>query len=35
MARTTTGFGGRTIEALPLDKVLEICRRYNAVREVK
>ena len=35
MARTTAGYGGRTIEALPLDKVLEICRRYNAVREVK
>jgi D-aminopeptidase len=35
MAKTTTGFGGRTIEALPIDRVLEICRKYNAVREVK
>ena len=35
MAKTTTGFGGRTIEALPLDKILEICRRYNAIREMK
>ncbi len=35
MATTTTGDGGRTVEALPVDKVLEICRKYNAVREVK
>ena len=35
MARTTTGEGGRTIEALPVDKVLEICRKYNVLREVK
>jgi D-aminopeptidase len=35
MANTTTGFGGRTIDALPIDKVLEICRKYNVLREVK
>lgn len=35
MARTTTGFGGRTVEALPVDRVLEICRKYNAIREGK
>jgi D-aminopeptidase len=35
MAKTTTGYGGRTVEALPIDKVLEICRKYNAIREVK
>ena len=35
MARTTTGEGGRTVEALPVDKVLEICRKYNVLREVK
>jgi D-aminopeptidase len=35
MAKTTTGSGGRTVEALPIDKVLEICRKYNAIREVK
>jgi D-aminopeptidase len=35
MARTTAGVGGRTVEALPVDRVLEICRKYGAVREVK
>jgi len=35
MATTTTGNAGRTIEALPVDKVLVICRRYNAIRETK
>jgi D-aminopeptidase len=35
MAKTTTGYGGRTVEALPLDRVLEICRRYNVLREMK
>ena len=34
MARTTTGNNGRTIEALPVDKVLMICRQYNVLREV-
>ncbi|NWG14359.1 MAG: P1 family peptidase [Acidobacteria bacterium] len=33
MARTTTGNEGHTVEALPVDKVLEICRKYNAVRK--
>jgi D-aminopeptidase len=31
MAKTTTG-NGHTVEALPLDRVLEICRRHNAVK---
>ncbi len=35
MAKTTTGEGGRTIEALPVDKVLEILRKHNLLREVK
>jgi D-aminopeptidase len=35
MAKTTTGPGGRKVEALPLDRVLEICRKYNALRVVK
>ena len=35
MAKTTTGFGGRTVEALPVDRVLEICRKYNVVQEAK
>jgi D-aminopeptidase len=35
MARTTTGYGGRIVEALPMDRVLEICRRYNVMREIK
>jgi len=30
-AQTTTG-RGRTIEALPLDKTLEILRRYRAIQ---
>ncbi len=30
-ARTTTG-NGHTVPALPVDKVLEICRRHNALR---
>ncbi len=35
MARTTTGAGGRTVQALPVERVLEICRKYKAVRETK
>jgi hypothetical protein len=35
MARTTTGAGGRKIEALTVDRVLEICRKYNVVRDTK
>jgi len=30
-AKTTTG-RGRTVEALPLDKTLEILRKYHAVK---
>jgi D-aminopeptidase len=32
MAKTTTGLQGRTIEALPLDKVLPIMKKYNRLR---
>ena len=35
MAKTTVGNGKRMVEALPVDRVLEICRKYNAVREDK
>ena len=35
MAKTTTGNGGRTVQALPVDRVLEICRKFNALRETK
>jgi D-aminopeptidase len=35
MAKTTSGNGGRMVEALPVDRVLEICRRYGAVRDAK
>jgi len=31
MAKTITGRGGRTVEALPVDRVIEILRRYNAL----
>ena len=30
-ATTTTGFGGHVVEALPVDRVLEILRRHNAL----
>jgi D-aminopeptidase len=35
MATSTTGVGGRTVESLPVERVLQICRKYNVVREVK
>jgi D-aminopeptidase len=35
MAQTTTGFGGRKVEATPIDKVLEICRRHQVLKEGK
>jgi D-aminopeptidase len=30
-ARTTTGFGGRTVKALPIDEVMSILRRRGAL----
>ena len=30
-ATTVTGFRGRTLEALPIDRVIEICRRYGVI----
>jgi D-aminopeptidase len=31
-AQTMTGRGGTTVEALPLERTLEILRKYNALR---
>ena len=31
MATTVEGYRGRTIEAIPINDVLEICRKYNAL----
>ena len=31
-ATTVTGFGGRTCEAIPVDRLIEICRRYGAIQ---
>lgn len=33
MARTITGRGGRTVEAIPVERVIEILRKYNALAE--
>lgn len=30
-ATTTTGYKGRTVEALPVDRVVAICRRYGVI----
>lgn len=35
MAETVTGYQGRTIEALPADRVLEILRRHNLLAPVR
>jgi D-aminopeptidase len=35
MARTTTGYRGRKVEAIPVDKVLEICRRHAVLQDKK
>ena len=32
-ATTVTGYGGRTCEAIPVERVIEICKRYGAIRE--
>ena len=32
-ATTTTGFRGRTVEAVPIDRVVEICRRHGVAGE--
>jgi D-aminopeptidase len=32
-AKTVRGFRGRTVEALPIDRVVEICRRYGVIGE--
>jgi len=35
MAQTTTGYRGRKVEAIPVDKVLDICRRHQVLQESK
>jgi D-aminopeptidase len=35
MARTVTGYAGHTVEAIPVDKVLEICREHKVLRETR
>ena len=32
-AKSVTGFRGRTVEAIPIDRVVEICRRYGVIGE--
>ena len=34
-AKTISGYGRHKVESLPLDKVLDICRRHNLLRELK
>jgi D-aminopeptidase len=34
-ARTVTGYAGHTAEAIPVDKVLEICREHKVIRDTK
>ena len=34
-ATTVTGQGGRTVPAIPIDKVVEICRKYNVITDGK
>ena len=31
-ATSVTGFRGRTVEAIPIDRVIEVCRRFGAIR---
>ena len=31
-ALTVTGFHGRTSEAIPVDRVVEVCKRYGAIQ---
>jgi D-aminopeptidase len=32
MARTTKGKGGRVVEALPQEKLVEVMKKYNRIR---
>jgi D-aminopeptidase len=34
MAGTVTGHEGHTVEAIPVDKVLEICREHTVIRQI-
>ena len=34
-ARTVTGYAGHTVEAIPVDKVLEICREHKVIRDIR
>jgi D-aminopeptidase len=35
MARTVTGYAGHTVEAIPVDKVMEICREHKVIRDTR
>ncbi|RZK91737.1 MAG: hypothetical protein EOO98_05185, partial [Pedobacter sp.] len=35
MAQDLTGRGGRTVKALPINKTLEILKKYNALNQNK
>jgi D-aminopeptidase len=35
MAKTESGYEGHTVEALPIQRVLEICRKYNVTLDKK
>ena len=32
-AKTTTGFNGKKAEALPLDKVIPLLKKYNSIKQ--
>ena len=34
-ATTTAGYGGHTVDGLPVARVLEICRKHNLLRETR
>lgn len=35
MARTVTGYAGHTVEAIPVDKVVEVCREHKVIRDTR
>jgi D-aminopeptidase len=35
MAGTVTGYAGHTVEAIPVDKVLEVCREHKVIRDTR
>jgi D-aminopeptidase len=34
-ARTFTGYAGHTVEVIPVDKVLEVCREHKVIRDTR